>query len=157
LTAPGDKDDGAPEPHRAGSRGSQWGARLRAGLNPWFLSGALFLLIGAVGVALPLLPTTPFVLVAAGCFAKSSPRTHAWLLRSQLFGPVIRSWDENRCISLRIKFVALSMMLVVGGSSVLFVVPPGWPQIAGIGLIAVGCVSVVMIKSCPRGELRGRD
>jgi len=122
---------------------------LREGLNPWFLVGVLFLLIGAAGVVLPLLPTTPFVLVSAGCFAKSSPRAHAWLLESQLFGPIIRNWEANRCISLRIKFVAISTMLLVGGTSVLYVVPPGWPRLGGVGLIAVGCVTVLLIRTCP--------
>jgi hypothetical protein len=58
-------------------------------MNPWSILGVFFLLIGGVGVVLPLLPTTPFVLVAAACFARSSPGMHAWLLGSRVFGPVI--------------------------------------------------------------------
>lgn len=132
-------------------------SRFREAFNPWSLLGALFLLIGALGVVLPLLPTTPFVLLAAGCFAKASPRAHAWLLRSQLFGPVIRSWNENRCIGVRVKAVAIAMMLVVGGSSVLFVVPPGWPRLVGTGLIVVGCLSVLGVRNCPRSARSMND
>jgi hypothetical protein len=97
---------------------------------------------------LPLLPTTPFVLVAAACFAKSSPRIHAMLLNSRLFGPALSDWDRNRCISRGVRRVALSMMIVVGGASVLLCVPPGWPRFGGIGLIGLGCFTVLALKVC---------
>jgi uncharacterized membrane protein YbaN (DUF454 family) len=118
-------------------------------LNPWLILGVLFLLIGAVGVVLPLLPTTPFVLAAAACFAKSSPRMHTWLLGSRVFGPVISNWENKKCIPLRAKLLALTMMTAVGGTSVLFFVPPGWPRLAGAGLIVLGCLVVLPLKVCP--------
>ena len=118
-------------------------------MNPWLILGVLFLLIGAVGVVLPLLPTTPFVLAAAACFAKSSPRMHTWLLGSRVFGPVISNWENKKCIPLRAKLLALTMMTAVGGTSVLFFVPPGWPRLAGVGLIVLGCLVVLPLKVCP--------
>lgn len=118
-------------------------------LKPWTLLGMLFLLLGAVGVVLPLLPTTPFVLLAAWCFARSSPRMHAWLLANPLFGPVLLDWERRQCVSLRVKVVALGMMLLVGGSSVLLFVPAGWPSWAALGLIALGCLVVLRLKTCP--------
>ena len=118
-------------------------------MNPWLILGVLFLLIGAVGVVLPLLPTTPFVLAAAACFAKSSPRMHTWLLGSHVFGPVISNWENKKCIPLRAKLLALTMMAAVGGTSVLFFVPPGWPRLAGVGLIVLGCLVVLPLKVCP--------
>ena len=84
--------------------------------------GVLFLLIGALGVALPLLPTTPFVLAAAACFARSSERFYAWLLRNRVFGPMIRDWRETRSMSRRSKAIALASIVVVGGASVVFVI-----------------------------------
>ena len=121
-------------------------------MNPWMIFGVLFLLIGAVGVALPLLPTTPFVLAAAACFARSSPRMHAWLLASRVFGPVVSNWENKKCIPLRAKLLALTMMTAVGGTSILFFVPPGWPRLAGLGLIALGCLVVLSLKTCPRTD-----
>lgn len=109
----------------------------------------MFLLIGGVGVVLPLLPTTPFVLVAAACFAKSSPRMHAWLLANRVFGPVIMDWEKKKCISLKVKLSALTMMIVVGGASIVLFVPPGWPRLAGLGLIVLGCLVVLSLKACP--------
>ena len=115
----------------------------------WITLGLLFLLLGGIGIVLPLLPTTPFVILAAACFARSSPKLHGWLLRSELFGPILRDWERNKCISTRIKTLAISMMAVVGGTSVLFFVPAGWPQLAGLGLLGLGCLTVLKLKTCP--------
>ena len=65
----------------------------------WLAVGLFFLGIGFLGVALPVVPTTPFLLLAAGSFAKSSPRLHGWLLAHPLFGPPIRNWEDNGAIS----------------------------------------------------------
>jgi uncharacterized membrane protein YbaN (DUF454 family) len=121
-------------------------------MNIWLLLGFLFLALGSIGVVLPLLPTTPFVLLAAGCFAKSSPRMHSWLHESTLFGPILKDWDDNRCLSVQVKVLALSMILLAGGASILFFVPKGWPQIVGAGLIALGAAVVLRLKVCPRSE-----
>ena len=115
----------------------------------WIALGLLFLLLGGIGVVLPLLPTTPFVILAAACFARSSPRMHRWLLRSELFGPMLRDWEENKCVSPRVKTLALLMMAVVGGISIVFFVPAGWPRLAGLGLLGLGCVTVLKLKTCP--------
>ena len=74
--------------------------------------GFLFLGLAILGVALPLLPTTPFVLVAASCFAKSSARLHQKLLDNKIFGPLIINWENHRIISLRAKSIALSTMFL---------------------------------------------
>jgi len=121
-------------------------------MNIWLLLGFLFLALGSIGVVLPLLPTTPFVLLAAGCFAKSSPRMHSWLHESAIFGPILKDWDDNRCLSVQVKALALSMILLAGGASILFFVPKGWPQIVGAGFIALGAAVVLRLKVCPRGE-----
>jgi len=120
----------------------------------WLALGVLFLLLGGIGVVLPLLPTTPFVLLAAACFARSSPRLHNWLLESELFGPMLRDWEKNKCISARVKKLAVSMMIVVGGISILFYVPVGWPKLAGLSLLGLGCLVIMKIKTCP---LQGSD
>lgn len=117
-------------------------------MNPWTWLGVLFLVVGAAGAVLPLLPTTPFVLLAAGCFARSSPRMHAWLLRSELFGPVLRNWEQNRCMPRRARRISLLMMILVGGSSVAFFVPGLWLKLAGVALIATGCAVVLRIPVC---------
>ena len=115
----------------------------------WIALGLLFLLVGGIGVVLPLLPTTPFVLLAAACFAKSSPRLHNWLLGNEVFGPMLLDWERNKCVSARVKKLAVTMMVVVGGISILFYVPAGWPKFAGLGLLGLGCLTILKVKTCP--------
>jgi uncharacterized membrane protein YbaN (DUF454 family) len=115
----------------------------------WFLLGVLFLSTAVIGIVLPLLPTTPLVLVAAGCFAKSSPRTYQWLLESERFGPVIKSWENSRCVPLRVKWVAISMIILVGGSSVWFFVPMGWPKVTAVLFLIVGASVILRLNTCP--------
>lgn len=71
--------------------------RLRRGA--WLTVGVAALGAGVAGAVLPLVPATPFLLVAAFAFARSSPRLHRWLLNDSRFGPVIRDWQRNRSIS----------------------------------------------------------
>lgn len=91
----------------------------------WLLIGAGWLSVGlgTVGVVLPVLPTTPFMLLAAACFAKSSPRFHRWLLSTKLFGPLIENWQRERYIKPRSKTVALVVVAVTFSISLLSVEP----------------------------------
>ena len=72
--------------------------------------GMAFVALGFAGVFLPLLPTTPFLLLAAACFARSSPAFHDWLLTHRLLGPYIRDWERDRSIPLAAKLTAVAMM-----------------------------------------------
>lgn len=77
---------------------------------------------------------------------------HAWLLGSRVFGPVLADWEKKKCISLKAKLSALTMMIVVGGTSIFLFVPPGWPKLAGLGLMVLGCLVVLSLKVCPSDE-----
>jgi uncharacterized membrane protein YbaN (DUF454 family) len=81
-------------------------------------SGWLSIVIGVIGIALPLLPTTPFILLAAGCFAKSSPRFHQWLLSHSFFGPLIDSYQGDRCIPKNVKIKAIIFIWITLGISI---------------------------------------
>lgn len=85
-----------------------------------WLCGTVFLIFGIVGIVLPGLPTTPFVLLSAACFVRASPRAHRWLLQHPSFGPMLRNWEEHRTISRRIRNVALVSMLTTGCFSIWF-------------------------------------
>lgn len=71
------------------------------------VAGVVSLTLGGIGVFLPLLPTTPFVLLAAGCFAGSSPAMHRWLCRSRFFGEYIENYRTNAGVSKSIKIRAI--------------------------------------------------
>lgn len=77
-------------------------------------TGCIFVFLAILGAVLPLLPTTPFLLVAAGCFAKSSPYFHKKLLNSKLFGQLIRDWQDSRSISQKSKMISLCSMVLAG-------------------------------------------
>ena len=76
----------------------------------WFLLGAAATACGLVGAILPLVPTTPFLLVAAYAFARSSPRLEAWLLSHPRFGRLIRNWRQHRGIDPTAKAMAIGVM-----------------------------------------------
>ncbi len=83
-----------------------------------WIAGSLSLVLGLIGVVLPGLPTTPFILLAAACYAKASPRLHAWLLNHRWFGPMLRDWESDRSLTRRTKTVAVVSMLVMVGFSI---------------------------------------
>ncbi len=74
--------------------------------------GLFFVGLAMLGVVLPVLPTTPFLLVAAYCFAKSSPALYKKLLNNKIFGPLIYNWQHYRCIEKRAKYIALLTMVL---------------------------------------------
>jgi uncharacterized membrane protein YbaN (DUF454 family) len=88
------------------------------------LLGLLYTAAGLAGVFLPLLPTTPFLLLAAACFARSSQRCHRWLLEHPLFGTTLRQWQQERALPRRSKYVAVTLLTLSLGSSIFFFVQP---------------------------------
>ena len=78
-----------------------------------WLGGSVSLALGLLGVVLPGLPTTPFVLLAAACYAKASPRLHRWMLNHRWMGPMLRDWERDRSLTRRSKTVAVLSMAVM--------------------------------------------
>lgn len=76
----------------------------------WVAAGSLSLALGVAGAVLPLLPTTPFVLLSAFCYARGSRRLHDWLVTHPRFGPGIEAWSRHRAISRPAKHMALAAM-----------------------------------------------
>jgi hypothetical protein len=101
-------------------------------------AGAVAVVLGLVGVVVPVLPTTPFLLVAAACFARASPACYRYLLASR-FGPLILEWRQHRSIPWRAKRAALVLLALSLGTSIVLFVRPLWAQllVAAFG-IAVG-------------------
>jgi uncharacterized membrane protein YbaN (DUF454 family) len=95
----------------------------RAARITWLVVGFVALALGALGIALPLLPTTPFVLVAAFAFAQSSEKLHQWLLDHNVFGPLIDNWQRHGAISRRAKLLSVVSMAAVLVISVAMALP----------------------------------
>lgn len=104
----------------------------------FFAAGLLCLGLGILGLFLPVLPSTPFVLLAAACFARSSQRFYRWLMAHRAFGPLVREWRSHRSIPYRTKLFAIALMAASLSVSIVFFVHPAWLQAAlavfGVGL-----------------------
>jgi len=97
--------------------------------------GTLLLGLGVIGIFLPLLPTTPFLLLAAACYTRSSPRLYHWLIHHHWLGQYIHNYREHRAIKLRAKVSTLALLWLTIGVSVL-VVDPLWLKVF-LGIIAM--------------------
>jgi uncharacterized protein len=117
----------------------------------WLLIGLTSLALGIAGVVLPLLPTTPFVLLSAYCFARSSPRLHDWLLAHKIFGPLIKNWEQHRAIAPRAKGLAVLSMAVVFGISFLVGAPERVIIIQAVILPAT-CLFILTRPSGPQSK-----
>ncbi len=112
--------------------------------------GFVFVVLGAIGVLLPLLPTTPFLILAAACFARSSEKWHTWLLRNRIFGPIVKDWETKRCINRRVQLVAIASIVVIGGYSIGYAISDLWLQVFGSFLLIVGLTVVLRIPVCEK-------
>lgn len=100
-------------------------------------SGIVFLTLGIIGIFIPLLPTTPFLLLSAALFFQGSPRLYQWLLNHKQLGPYIRNFREERSIPLRAKILSISLLWITCLHCIFFLLPACWMKLL-LGLIAIG-------------------
>lgn len=111
--------------------------------------GLLSLGLGVLGIFLPLLPTVPFVLLAAACFSRGSTRMHSWLLRLPFAGKVIDDYEQGRGVPRRAKLAALLMLWSGMTISAIFMAPP----LAVLLLLAtIAIVASVIIVRLPKEQ-----
>lgn len=103
----------------------------------WASAGCLCVALAVVGIVLPLLPTVPFLLLAAFCFARSSERLHNWLINHEKFGPPIEDWNRHGAISLRAKRLATLSIVLVYGISLIAGLRPALLVIQSVTLACV--------------------
>jgi hypothetical protein len=115
-----------------------------------WLAGTVSLALGLIGVVLPGLPTTPFVLLAAACYAKASPRLHGWLLNHRFLGPMVRDWEQHRSLTRRTKTVAIGSMVVMVSLSAWGFRHQPWVLAALLAAAAIGLVVVARIPTRER-------
>ena len=114
----------------------------------WFGIGTLALILGLIGVVLPLLPTTPFVILAAFAYGKSAPRFHKHLQDSRVFGPLIADWHSTGAIAPTYKLMAVSMM----AAALLLAFGMGFPAIVLIVQAICLLAAAAFVLSRPNGR-----
>lgn len=114
--------------------------------NVYIALAVFFLALGAVGIAIPGLPTTPFLLLASFFSAKSSPRIYRYIAESRLFGPAVRDWQQHRGVRRRIKVQAIVLVLV--GLVIMTISAAAYPLWIVAGLL-LGAVGITVILRLP--------
>ena len=120
------------------------------------ITGTFLVVLAILGIFLPLLPTTPFLLLAAICYARSSTKLYNWLLNNKYLGKYIRNYREGKGISLRIKFITISLLILTIGYTSIFVIH-SWLVKTILFFILIG-VSIHILSfptlSCKDGKYR---
>jgi hypothetical protein len=128
-------------------------SRITKGL--WLIAGLFFVGIGMVGVVVPGLPTTPFMILAAACFARSSQRFYRWVMTNRLFGSQVRRFREGKGISLRGKVFSVSTMTLFILFAVIFAIPAHllWVKVL---VLVTGAIGVTYILTRPTDTSNNR-
>jgi uncharacterized membrane protein YbaN (DUF454 family) len=106
------------------------------------------LMLGMIGIVTPLLPTVPFLILAAWCFSRSSPRVEAWMLDHPRFGPSLRRWREHGAIPRRAKALAVAGM-TIGYTLFWIQVRPGWLFATAVAALLIGSAAYVVSRPEP--------
>lgn len=117
----------------------------------WVVTGWLFVALGVIGAMLPLMPTTIFIILAAGCFARSSPRLEAWLLHHPRFGPTLRAWWAEGAIPRGGK-VAACVGIAVGYGLFWWSVRPDLIVDLIVAVVLAACAAFIVTRPAPAGE-----
>lgn len=120
----------------------------------WFLicCGWVSIVAGVAGIFLPLLPTVPFLLLAAACFARSSARFHGWLVEHNHLGPLIRDYLDGGGIPLRVKRMAIGMIWISVPASTFLFVSVVWVQVVLITIAAGITLYLLRLPTLPPQE-----
>jgi len=112
--------------------------------------GLLFIVLGVIGAVLPILPTTPFLILALACFANSSPRFHQRLLNNPWFGSALQQWEQNRSISRNSKSKAILLIILSFAISITVLHGRLYLQ---LGLLLLGCILLIFIWRIKEAEM----
>lgn len=113
----------------------------------WFIAGTICVVLGAIGMVLPILPTTPFILAAAACYYKSSEKMHSWLLNNRWFGEYIRNYTEGKGLPKKTKITALIVLWTTISLSTVFMLHRLLPPelVLPLQLVMIGVAVAVSI------------
>lgn len=110
----------------------------------WIILGSIFVAIGYIGIFIPGLPTTIFLIIAAACYVRSSKKLYNWLINNKLFGKYIRDYYEGKGMPFKAKVSAISMIIIFCGFAVIFAIEPLWVDVivALFGIIGIAYITI---------------
>jgi len=111
----------------------------------YYIAGTIFLALGIIGIVFPILPTTPFLLLSAACYVRSSEKAYNWLIHNKLFGKIIRDYREGRGLPIKIKVITIILLWITIFISILFITI-FWVQILLIIIASLVSIHIVLIK-----------
>ncbi len=109
-------------------------------------AAGLFLFLGMLGIVLPILPTTPFLLLASYLLARSSPRLNAILLNSRMFGPILRDWQERGGVQQHVRVKAITVVLI---AVVTTIVVSDYEAVRSIAVTALAIIGIAVVLKLP--------
>lgn len=115
----------------------------------WFSFGFLSMVIGIIGIVIPGLPTTPLMILAAACFAKSSQKFYDWIINNRLFGEHVKNYREGKGIPKKSKPVILSTLWFFVLFAVLIAIPDSAPSISKISTLILAVIGTIFILRIP--------
>jgi len=111
-------------------------------------SGTFFIGVGIIGIFIPVLPATPFLLISAALYARSSQKFYNWLINNKIFGRFIKNYREGKGIPLRLKIITIALLWITIGCSAIFAIDLLWVRII-LGIVAAG-VTIHIIRIKPK-------
>ena len=115
----------------------------------WFTAGFIVMTIGLIGIIVPGLPTTPLMILAAACFAKSSQRFYDWIINNKLFGQHVKNYREGNGIPKKIKPIILVTMWTFVLFAVLIAIPDSAPPVSKIATLVLAVIGTIFILRIP--------
>jgi hypothetical protein len=112
----------------------------------YFTGGTISLILGIIGIVLPILPTTPFLLLAAACYARSSEKFYHWLLNNRILGSYIRNYIEGRGMPIKVKIFTISMLWITILISIIFFIQIVWIKYLLIIIAIAVTVHIILIR-----------
>ncbi len=111
------------------------------------VAGGIFLCLGIIGIVLPVLPTTPFILLAAGCFMRSSRRLYAWLTDHRILGPYIDNWCRFHAVTKKSKLISIILLWTVMLGTIIFGVSVLWLRLMLLCVALAVTIHLLLLKT----------
>jgi uncharacterized membrane protein YbaN (DUF454 family) len=121
--------------------------------NLYIFIGTFFLIIGGIGIVIPILPTTPFLILTTICYMRGSKRLYNWIIKNRIFGNFIKNYYEGNGVSLQAKLVSISFLWITISISIFFIVEIVWIEIILVVIAMAVTAHIALLKRRKNNEI----